>query len=150
MQILDVSRTEQQREINIQRNMKKMFNHEAEVLGDGCQEKSDDEQYAEHFFHKHLTFEDGRYWTKPLFKRDFVPMLNNYNLCLRRYNGLRRQLANDPALEKAYTEEINKLIRNDNVEKVDETPQIPEFKRSEPQKWIKNEVKEIPKAIKLP
>ena len=47
-------------------------------------------------------------------------MLNNYNLCIKRYNALRRQLSKDPVLEKAYTEEIHKLINKDNVEKVEE------------------------------
>ena len=47
-------------------------------------------------------------------------MLNNYNLCVKRYNALRRQLSKDPVLEKAYTEEIHKLINKDNVEKVEE------------------------------
>ena len=47
-------------------------------------------------------------------------MLNNYNLCVKRYNALLRQLAKDPMLEKAYTTEIHKLIDKDNVEKVEE------------------------------
>ena len=33
---------------------------------------------------------------------------------------MRRQLAKDPILEKAYTAEIHKLINKDNVEKVEE------------------------------
>ena len=93
MKSFDVPRVDQQPEINIQRNMEKLFSNEAEVLGDDCQEKSDDEKYAEHLFHNHPAFKDGGYWTKLLFKKDFVPMLNNNNLSLRRYNGLRRQLA---------------------------------------------------------
>ena len=55
-------------------------------------------------------------------QKDFKPMLNNYNLCIKRYNALRRQLSKDPVLEKAYTEEIHKLIQKGNVEKVDENP----------------------------
>ena len=119
---LEIIEPHQQSEMKIQQNMDEIFHQETENLDNGDQAKSEDEEYAEHLFHKHLQFRDGRYWTKPLFKKDFKPMLNNYNLCIKRYNALRRQLSKDPALEKAYTEEIHKLVKKGNVEKVDENP----------------------------
>ena len=98
---LEVSEPNQQSEMKIQKSMDEMFHQEAENLENGGQEKSEDEEYAEQLFHKHLKFRDLGYWTKPSFKNDFKPMLNNYNLCVKRYNALRRQLDKNPVLEKA-------------------------------------------------
>ena len=49
-------------------------------------------------------------------------MLNNYNIALRRYKSLQRQLSKDPTLEKLYAKEMEKLIENKDVEEIDETP----------------------------
>ena len=49
-------------------------------------------------------------------------MLNNYNIALRRYKSLQRQLSKDPTLEKLYAKEMEKLIENRDVEEIDETP----------------------------
>ena len=49
-------------------------------------------------------------------------MLNNYNIALRRYKSLQRQLSKDPNLEKLYAKEMEKLIENRDVEEIDETP----------------------------
>ena len=102
--------------------MEKIFSTEMNIAEDARENKSKDEVYAEQHFLKHLKFENGRYWTKPIFKSTFVPMLNNYNLCIRRYKNLRRQLSKNPELEEAYKREIHKLLEKDNVEIVEEDP----------------------------
>ena len=58
---LEIIEPHQQSEMKIQRNMDEMFQQEIENLENGVQEKSEDEEYAEHLFHKHLKFRDGRY-----------------------------------------------------------------------------------------
>ena len=93
-------------ERKIQENMEKIFSTEMNIAEDARENKSKDEVYAEQHFLKHLKFENGRYWTKPIFKSTFVPMLNNYNLCIRRYKNLRRQLSKNPELEEAYKRDI--------------------------------------------
>ena len=45
-------------------------------------------------------------------------MLNNYNVALRRYKSLQRQLNKDPTLEKLYAREMEKLIENGEVEEM--------------------------------
>ena len=62
---LEITEPNQQSEIKIQQNMDEMFHQETENLENGGQEKSEDEEYSEQLFHKHLNFRDGRYWTKP-------------------------------------------------------------------------------------
>lgn len=57
-----------------------------------------------------------------MFRNDFKPMMNNYNSCVKRYNGLQRQLTKGPMLEMACTAEIHKQIDKDNLEKVEEDP----------------------------
>ena len=75
-------------EKGIQHLMNKLFT--CEMPEDSNGQISADEQYAIEMFRANLKFEDGSYWVKPLFKKDFIPMLNNYNIALRRYKSLQR------------------------------------------------------------
>lgn len=55
--------------------------------------KSLDEEHTQALFKKNLRFQNGRYYVQPLFKKDYIPMLNNYNIAIRRYKSQRNQLA---------------------------------------------------------
>ena len=70
-------------EKGIQNLMDRLFT--CEMPDDSSSHISADEQYAIDTFKANLKFEDGSYWVKPLFKKDYIPMLNNYNIALRRY-----------------------------------------------------------------
>ena len=86
-----VGRTET--EHDIQEMMTRLFKNEAE---NDKSKKSVDEMHAENLFKSNLKFENGRYWVQPLFKKNYIPMLNNYNIALKRYKSLRRSLARKP------------------------------------------------------
>ena len=102
--------------------MAKMFDGETNAsTDDSSKAKTQDELCAEKMFKDNLVFEDGRYYVLPLFKKDYIPMLNNYNIAFKRYKSLRRQLAKNPELEKSYGIEIRKIIDNGVVEKVNES-----------------------------
>ena len=87
-------------EKGIQNLMDRLFT--CEMPDDSSSHISADEQYAIDTFKANLKFEDGSYWVKPLFKKDYIPMLNNYNIALRRYKSLQRQLSKDSTLKKLY------------------------------------------------
>ena len=55
---LEIIESNQQSEMKIQQNMDEMFQQEIENLENGGQEKSEDEEYAEQLFHRHLNFRD--------------------------------------------------------------------------------------------
>ena len=123
-------------EREIQENMNILFETEADVnqLDVGKDHKSEDERYAMEEFKKHLTFKNGMYWVKPLFKKppDYTPLLNNYNIAEKNYQSLRRRLAKDKSLEEQYKAEINKLIHKGDIEEVSEN----QLEASDPKRHI--------------
>ena len=52
-----------------------------------------DQRYAVDQFQETVQKIGKQYFVQPLFKKDVVPMMNNYPVALRRYNLLRKQLA---------------------------------------------------------
>ena len=78
--------TAETNEKSIQHLMDRLFT--CEMPDDSSNNVSADEQFAIDAFKSNLKFEDGAYWIKPSFKKDYVPMLNNYNVALRRYKSL--------------------------------------------------------------
>ena len=97
-------------EEEIQAAMHKMFEQELSPIE---QERSltEDERFAQQQFKESIQYKDGKYYVKPLFKKEFQPMRNNYKIAERRYNSLRRQLRKDPDLERMYAEAIETLVR---------------------------------------
>ena len=96
-----------------------------ELLGHGATRCSDkehtaDETFAIEQFKTHVEKKNGRYYLRPLFKAEFQPMKNNYHIALRRYNSLRNQLKKDPKLEEMYSGAIETMIKNKEVELVEE------------------------------
>ena len=89
--------TNETTETGIQHLINRLF--PCEMQDDSNSQISADEQYAIETFNANLKFEDGSYWVRPLFKKDFRPMLKNNNIALRRYKSLQRQLSKDPTLE---------------------------------------------------
>ena len=83
-------------------------------------------------FKKHVQWKDGRYHVKPLLKKNFKPMKNNYNIALRRYHMLRRQLQKDKAIEKMYSPAIENMIERREVEWIDG----PQQELKDPQRFI--------------
>ena len=70
--------------------MARLFENESGTSSNNSKAKTADEEYAEKLFKNNLKFENGKYWVRPLYKKDFIPMLNNYNIAMRRYKSLRR------------------------------------------------------------
>ena len=72
--------TEETNEKDIQQLMERLFT--CEMPENSNNNVSADEQYALDTFKDNLKFEEGSYWVKPLFKKNYIPMLNNYNIAL--------------------------------------------------------------------
>ena len=111
----------------IQNKMNRLFTTEEEERN-GEPKLSTEEQYALEQFNQTIEFRGGEYFVKPIFKRNCIPLLNNYNLAIDRYKKLRYRLSKNPDLKLKYSEAMNTLIQNNEVERVEETP----LKASEP------------------
>ena len=83
---------------------------------------SKEEKYALEQFMKTIEFRDNQYFVKTMFKAGCILLLNNYSLALDRYRKLKYRRSNNPELEIKYNEAMNTLIKNEEVEKVYETP----------------------------
>ena len=108
----------------IQKAIMKMFETEALGLKEESIKDSKftaDEIYAMEQFKRHIEWKNGRYYVKPLLKKNFIPMKNNYHIALRRYKLLRRQLLKHPAQAEMYSAAIKKMIDNKEVEPIDES-----------------------------
>ena len=55
----------------------------------GADQHTADEQYAVAQFEANIKMKNDRYYVRPIFKDNFIPMRNNYFLALRRYTHLR-------------------------------------------------------------
>ena len=112
---------EYEEEEDIQTSMNRLFMTEKEDM-DRETEMSEEEKYALEQFNKTIEFQDGQYFVKPIFKKGCIPLLNNFHLALDRFRKLKYRLSKTPELEEKYNEAMNTLIKNDEVEKVDESP----------------------------
>lgn len=115
-----IEEDEHSSEREILEDMRKLF--ETELAEDEKdQNKTEDERYAEQSFKANVTYKDGKYWVKPIFKPNFKPMKSNYTIALRKYKALRNRLNKNVELEKMYCEAMNTLIANNEVERVHES-----------------------------
>ena len=65
---------------------------------------------------------DGRYTVSPLFKQNFIPIKNNYYHARKRYKTLKQMIGGDQLKNKTYSEAIQQMIENEEVEEVIESP----------------------------
>ena len=127
--VLDENRQE------IQKAIMKMFETEALGLKEEATKDSKftaDDIYAMEQFKRHIEWKNGRYYVKPLLKKNFIPMKNNYHIALRRYRMLRKQLEKHPAQGQMYSEAIQKMIDNKEVEPIYEN----QFQMADPNRQI--------------
>ena len=61
---------------------------------------STEKQYALEQFNQTIEFRGGEYFVKPIFKRNCIPLLNNYNLAIDRYKKLRYRLSKNHDLKE--------------------------------------------------
>ena len=103
----------------IEEVLTKLFNKEEEMENES--EYTPDEKRAmESFFKNIKQEEDGMYTVNPLLKTEQLLLKNNYFLALQRYRGLWKSLEKDKAKQEIYTESINQMIRNGEIEEVKE------------------------------
>ena len=76
------------------------------------------EKYALDYFNDNLTFKDGMYYTRLLFRPDRPKMKNNLRACLARFRNLDRQLANDPLRRNMYQAALAEYIYRGDAELV--------------------------------
>ena len=72
----------------IQESMKLMF-EQGLSAEDSERLITEDERFAEQQLQNNIQFKYGKYHIKPLFKEEFIPMKNNYNISFNRYKSLR-------------------------------------------------------------
>ena len=81
-----------------------------------------EEQYAVDKFKETIIRQpDGRYVVQPMFKKDAVPLKNNYFLANIRYRSLMKSLYKYPERLNAYNEAMHKMLENEETELVNET-----------------------------
>ena len=81
-----------------------------------------EEQYAVHNFKEIIIRQlDGRYVVLPMFKKDAVPLKNNYFLANIRYRSLMKSLHKYPERLKSYNDAKLKILENEEIELVNET-----------------------------
>ena len=103
----------------IEEVLTKLFNKEEEMENES--EYTPDEKRAmESFFKNIKQEEDGMYTVNPLLKTEQLLLKNNYFLALQRYRGLWKSLEKDKAKQEIYTESINQMIKNGEIEEVKE------------------------------
>ena len=89
----------------------------------GIPSLSCEEQYAVDKFKETIIRQpDGRYVVQPMFKKDAVPLKNNYFLANIRYRSLMKSLRRYPERLKAYNEAMLKMLDSEEIELVNETP----------------------------
>ena len=70
-------------------------------------------------FKDNLSFENGRYSTKLVFKEIYDVLPDNYYLAVKRFSYLKRCLNKDKPLSDEYNKIFNGYLNNDIIEKVD-------------------------------
>ena len=79
-------------------------------------------QYAVDKFKETIIWQpDGRYVVQPMFKKDAVPLRNNYFSSNIRYRSLMKSLHKYPERLKLYNEAMHKMLENEEIELVNET-----------------------------
>ena len=61
---------------------------------------------------------NGRHAVQPLFKKDCVPLKNNYYLSMIRFKTLRRSLRKNPNKANTYNTEMKKLLDDGKIEEI--------------------------------
>ena len=94
--------------------MVKLFETEAETTEN---KYTVDEEFALNSFLKNVKQEnDGRYRVSPLFKQNFIHIKNNYYHARKRYKTLKQMIGGDQLKNKTYSEAIQQMIQNEEVE----------------------------------
>ena len=107
-------------EEDIRSSLVKLFETEAEITDT---KYTVDEEFALKSFTKNVKQEkDGRYTVSPLFKQNFIPIKNNYYLARKRYKTLKQMIGGDKLKNKTYSEAIQQMIENGEVEEIKENP----------------------------
>ena len=99
----------------------KLFEAETETADETTY--TPDQMYALEGFKRNIKVEeDGRYTVDPLFKENSKPLKNNYYRALARYKAVRKSLARDKTKKEIYTQAVQEMIKNGEIEKVIEPP----------------------------
>ena len=107
----------------IETSLKELFNRDEEL--NQASTYSYEEEYAVNLFNKTIEQKpDGRYVVNPLFRKEALKLQNNYFLALIRYNNLMRSLKRYPERLKLYTEAMEAMLKNQEIEKVSENPSV--------------------------
>ena len=109
---------------DIEKSLTELFNRDEDLTNEsGIPSLSCEEQYAVDKFKETIIRQpDGRYVVQPMFKKDAVPLKNNYFLANIRYRSLMKTLRRYPERLKAYNEAMLKMLENEEIELVNETP----------------------------
>ena len=105
---------------DIEESLTKLFNRDEDLNNESS--LSSEEQYAVDRFKETIRRQpDGRYTVQPIFKKDAVPLKNNYFLANIRYRSLMKSLRRYPERLQAYNEAMQKMLQNQEIEEVKET-----------------------------
>ena len=88
---------------DIEKSLTQLFNRDEDLTNEsGIPSLSYEEQYAvDKFKETIIRLPDGRYAVQPMFKKDAVPLKNNYFLANIRYRSLMKSLRRYPERLKA-------------------------------------------------
>ena len=97
---------------DIEKSLTQLFNRDEDLTNEsGIPSLSYEEQYAVDKFKETIIRQpDGRYVVQPMFKKDAVPLKNNYFLANIRYRSLMNSLHRYPERLKAYNEDMLKML----------------------------------------
>ena len=109
---------------DIEKSLTQLFNRDEDLTNEsGIPSLSCEEQYAVDKFKETIIRQpDGRYVVQPMLKKDAVPLKNNYFLANIRYRSLMKSLHKYPERLKSYNEAMLKMLENEEIEHVNETP----------------------------
>ena len=96
---------------DIEKSLTNLSNRDEDLTNEsGIPSLSYEEQYAVDKFKETIIRQpDGRYVVQPMFKKDAVPLKNNYFLAYIRYRSIMKSLHKYPERLKAYNEAMLKI-----------------------------------------
>ena len=105
----------------IEESLNRLFNKEEDEIK-GNEYTVEEKQALDTFIKNVRREKDGRYTVSPLHKNKNLHLRNNYYHALTRYRALQKTLDRDESKRKIYSDAINQLIINGEVEEVNEHP----------------------------
>ena len=107
---------------SIEKALLNLFNKEEDSTASSLTEEED---YAQKSFEKGIIrLANGKQSVDPLWRANRKELRNNYYIALGQYRSLQRSLDKDAEKRKLYTEVINKMIENNEIEEVIEQPNM--------------------------